>query len=849
MKRTLKRNLPKYQNGVMFQSPVVGIPNPQDTQYSYRPSGTGYNPNQSYRNLPQPTVGMVQPNLYQNSNPYQDVQSAGNTPFVLSNDAGLNINPNQIVPSTPVSNQRVAQQSITPFTPAGQVPLTDIEGYETPEAQLQNNAQNVINGIEGDIPSNGNMYYNSPEQIQFFNPYGGVDIPTAAGILGSSIEEGDALGIVGSGLKLATGLGRNILGGMGQQRRNSQVMRDYYERQRQDLTRSVVAEDGGEFFFQDGGKMKLEQALTGEYIFGMDKVNPMEQPNAEIENNEVLQHPDGEIQTAKGNTHEKGGIDVKLEDGTKILSDHLKLGGDVAKQLNKKFNLELRASDTYAKALEKYNKKSGLSKIVEEQEETIKTLDKQDKIEDEETQGLNVQHLSNKINELEDSKKPLEEGRKEVFEELFERQEKSKPKNEKEEEIFEDGGMIKTIAEKYGLSLERAKELALPMFQNGGGYTEERRRQRFKDFYNQARSLGYEGDADPNAKDLNQEAGKLQQWMSKNHPKVVAEYAKGVDMTAKGVDIIKSQNPDVFKQAGVPSNKPSSEYTPEEKDKLKAVLETTGAATDDFWREQFQDNKWTFRYPQTNISINTAGLQGDSGITAPLIPNQYNPNEGSIPQPYYDQPVVEDNTDGNGAYFALLPDQNPMLPGSLQPHLKITRRFDRVNPALVSPEQNIVELNRQSNSAMNSIDSVPGAQRAASLASLSANTQDNINKVISETNRFNSQAISQADTRNAQIQAMEENAAAQDALSYEQRQYRAMALTDNDTRNYYNTLQANNARNYNEINNLNYVNAMADHYQFDGNGFVQTDTPYFAPVGRTLPTQPVKKRIGGRFKK
>lgn len=827
MKRTLKRNLPKYQNAGQYTNPFVG----QASVGNINTIGSN--------------AGMVYDAMTGQYKPATPIlPSAGNTPFNISNDTDLTINPNQVVASTPVQSQRTAQQSITPFTPAGIMPLSD-----TPEAQLQASANNAISGLEQDVANNVESDYTTPEQIQFFNPYGGVDIPTAAGVLGSSIESGDTLGIVGSGLKLATGLGRNILGGMGQQRRNSQVMRDYYERQRNDLTRAVVAEDGGEFFFQDGGKMKLEQALTGEYMFGMDKVNPMEQPNAEIENNEVIQHPDGEIQVAKGDTHEKGGIDVKLEDGTKILSDHLKLGGDVARQLSKKYNLELRASDTYAKALDKYNKKSGLSKIVEEQEEVIKTLDKQDKIEDEETQGLNVQHLSNKINELENSKKPLEEGRKEVFEELFERQEKSKPKDEKEEEIFQDGGMIKTIAEKYGLSIERAKELALPMFQDGGGYTEERRRQRFKDFYNQAKSLGYEGDANPNAKDLNQEAGKLQQWMAKNHPKVVAEYAKGVDMTAKGVDIIKSQNPDVFRQAGISSNKPSSEYTPEEKNKLKSVLEATGAATDDFWREQFQDNKWSFRYPQTSIPINRAGIQGDNGITAPLLPNQGNTN--MIVDTNYQEPSEENQGDYSGAYFALLPDQNPMLPGSLQPHLKINRRFDRVNPALVSPEQNIVELNRQSSSAMDSINNLPGAHRAASLASLSANTQDNINKTISETNRFNSQAISQADSRNAQIQAMEENAAAQDALSYEQRQYRAMALTDNDTRNYYNTLQTNNARNYNEINNLNYVNAMADHYQFDGNGFIQTDTPYFAPVGRTLPAQQTKtrKKLGGRFKK
>ena len=57
---------------------------------------------------------------------------------------------------------------------------------------------------------------------------------------------------------------------------------------------------------------------------------------------------------------------MDLEDGTRILSDYLKVGAKNAKILNDQFDLGVKASDTYATVVEKFNKKSGLNKITEE---------------------------------------------------------------------------------------------------------------------------------------------------------------------------------------------------------------------------------------------------------------------------------------------------------------------------------------------------------------------------------------------------------------------------------------------------------------------------------------------------
>ena len=97
------------------------------------------------------------------------------------------------------------------------------------------------------------------QPYQFFNPYSGFDIPTAASTLGSSIESGDTLGTVASGLKLATGLARNFFGGMGQERRRNFVLKQEAEKNREGMTGAgselIMEKFGG--YYQEGG---MEQA-------------------------------------------------------------------------------------------------------------------------------------------------------------------------------------------------------------------------------------------------------------------------------------------------------------------------------------------------------------------------------------------------------------------------------------------------------------------------------------------------------------------------------------------------------------------------------------------------------------
>lgn len=92
------------------------------------------------------------------------------------------------------------------------------------------------------------------QPFQFFNPYSGVDIPSASVMFGQSLENKDTLGAIASGAKVALGTARNILGGMGQARRENYVKNQYAEKQREGMTgqgREQMARFGG--YYQEGG--------------------------------------------------------------------------------------------------------------------------------------------------------------------------------------------------------------------------------------------------------------------------------------------------------------------------------------------------------------------------------------------------------------------------------------------------------------------------------------------------------------------------------------------------------------------------------------------------------------------
>lgn len=185
------------------------------------------------------TNQLVQPN-YQ-AGAYNVPNSYPPTPTV-----GNNFN-NQFSPTTNSSvNSGLNEWNQAYLTGQGTPPTT-----QPTEVQQGLIDANYPETVETPVTNTNNQNYQAP--FQFFNQYGGYDLPTATFRLGQSVEDGNTLGTVASGLKVASSLARNFLGGLSYNRRNQQLMEEYRNNQRQYLTQennAVVMEDGGEMMQQ-----------------------------------------------------------------------------------------------------------------------------------------------------------------------------------------------------------------------------------------------------------------------------------------------------------------------------------------------------------------------------------------------------------------------------------------------------------------------------------------------------------------------------------------------------------------------------------------------------------------------
>src|SRR5690606_12749913 len=120
-------------------------------------------------------------------------------------------------------------------------------------------------------------------------------------------------------------------------------------------------------------------------------------------------------------------------------------------------------------------------KIVNEQEELFKKVEKQGKkTEDENTKRLNLDFLSGKINELEQKKKELEPLRQDMMIDVYNRQEASKPQDEAQPVVDVDQAQIEEIAQANGIDPQQAMQIVeqylkggkLKKYQDGGAIEE-----------------------------------------------------------------------------------------------------------------------------------------------------------------------------------------------------------------------------------------------------------------------------------------------------------------------------------------------------------------------------------------
>lgn len=566
-------------------------------------------------------------------------------------------------------------------------------------------------------------------------------------------------------------------------------------------------EDGGEKDFKMT-QQNIYQSMTGAYRFPLSEKSSVEE-NSEIEGGEFVSDSQG-VQEAIGNKHSNGGIPVHLENGARILSDHLKVGDELAKQLSKDFDIKVKASDTYSKALDKYLKSIGYNEAIEESEKLIEKLDKQQKnIKDEATLGLNKEYLSEEINEVgNEINQELNPKKEQMFNLLFSAQEDSKPKEESSTK-FQTGGtmtMMDDLITKYNIDPNKVKEL-IPEYQDGGGHNADR----LKYNYNQLRVLGYTG---------KQDIGEMQKWIAKNKPEEVYNYftQSGQPFTAKHVDMLKKDYKDVFTKTGIPSNKPSASYTTEEKKALQTAM--GDKATKDFILEGFQDNKWDWRFPAVAVNIPTA-IAPKTGIVAPTMPQQADlskPLNPFLPPPVAETPETKTEKEKSTSGIMALPQSLNLLPEMRMP-LKFSTRVYSPEYAHISPEQQLTELGRSQMASRQQIAQLPENVAAASLSSLDANNTSAMNKVLSQTALYNQQADERTKAAEAEAKTKQSFMDAQNAAAYQQLVGQELSGYQQSLQNYYNKLSAENKANYDTIAAINLFNTSHPNINYTPQGF------------------------------
>lgn len=763
------------------------------------------------------------------------------------------------------------------------------------------------------------------------------------------------------------------------------------------------------YYFKNGGEADLEFA-------GAIQREMKGEVNAELEGGEYIVDSQG-LRRVEGPSHEKGGVDLALEEGTLILSDHLKLGKELAKSFSKEYGVKVKAKDSYATALDRLVSKIGLEKINKEHAKLIGKVEEQKKVKDENTQSKNMEYLSQELHEIEKGKEPVEMAAISVFNELFKDQEKQKGNyTETQKEVFQDGGLIPLSQQMTPEQVDRNMyklissdmygRLVLEARGTGDRYiTQGTERVGAGGSWNlevpkvelQPMSSGEVptitpldqpmnvSEVDPNMYKIVSENsngalvlqgigdGKMYRTPATSDgtlpqvgpatvqisdaelgitpttattetrsrydvPPVVygnrvankyeaSAYAYqrqgevgygGIDKNSAGEEI-KNLFPTLYNEHFEGSTpRDSKEFQQSLQRYYYNVLDNAkilyGADSEKYKQLEAQIQQDMFTDEGTDSSIRSFdGKFGDYTATRPnytleLLPEdiykevkengvntlgqlrEYNPEyyekyvsgrglsahddvwlgsvTGSEETEGGSQGASTDNTSSdettktpvterrNNMGIRLTPDLSQLPPSAQQAHLKTNRRYQRADFVGIDPQAQLNQLAVLTGRAQDSLESLPAHQRAALSANMLATQGQQASNIIQQTSQYNNQLFNQIQNQNSRIQMAEENASAQDALNYEQRQFLAQAKTDNDFRNYFNAAMVQNHQNFRDIETTNKINHLYNDFQLTDRGYESFGKgPRFSFGNITLTKEQEeqinkiinKKKFGGRF--
>lgn len=178
-----------------------------------------------------------------------------------------------------------------------------------------------------------------------------------------------------------------------------------------------------------------------------------------------------------------------------------------------------------------------------------------------------------------------------------------------------------------------------------------------------------------------------------------------------------------------------------------------------------------------------------------------------------------------GPRMFFTPDQSTLMPTGMEAQLRGDIRLERIDPVRIGIEQNLQEIANQRAFATQQIEGLPEAQKASVLANLMANANKAANQASTAANITNAQNIAQTELFNVQQAGNEQLYNLNNALSFEQRQLKAKANTEEELRNFYDYNRKVNNANFLNQQKLNLMGTLFPDYTLDFMGMAAEYAP------------------------
>lgn len=697
-----------------------------------------------------------------------------------------------------------------------------------------------------------------------FNPYSGVNIEGALFNLGRSLNySGDqpgwntVRGIASAG-KVGLGGARTLLAGFANQNATQDTYNSFIDR----LYNTAPV------YMQEGGVTNAAVA-TGSYVVETPLDNTAGMTPVELEKNEIVQDmATGQIAKVAGETHENGGVKTELPP-SKVLSDHTKVGAKNAKYFREEFDMKVKATDTFANVMDKYNNKIGWNNLVEEEEKVITEIGNQEQSSiSNDTKDINLNYLSNRLQDIQlekDTSVPIQD---EAFNKIFDRQEQIPKKREIDK--MREGGIydanIMQLSETYGVSPERVYEMLQnlqqpPMMQAGGftffqpsdfsqppytyqpfipGTTNaaglENEAQVLQRLEAQNRALPYlvrdsgifsdNAGAFPNLNNTSRFQQAYDNYVNAtvveidNNPYLTQAEKDAAKTTATGqllgISNRDGQYDNIYgKETSSRTNFNLPYLTTEDRKKysdlrfLGDVIDTETGKIKDNYKDLDQKTQ------ELILQTYGRGKNNSLNIGLGVIPTQEAVSENVTPQQTNPVRDVVQYSNANVPVDFLLP------PTGAQPVYRQQANLSRLDPVKQTAEPQLANIDSQMNTAIAALSGLPEAQRAAAIANLLGTSQQASNQAIGQVEAANTQNQAQISQYNAQQADKEQLLNFQLDNDYQNRVFATLNNTQTDIRRYFQDLNNQNNFLFNYVDRRNLLNQMTPNYYNNGSGLVQ----------------------------